>query len=308
MSDERQFQGVTLSGTVARGVRTPLFEEPEDDGVKKPRTRISARYSLDRWAPEREREREIEAPPPRSESHQGITPVVGATKAPKQPKFARRYTHEELSAVTRCGAYELVKVFATATDSQRGGTFKVSARCMGGHCGGRFRNFDAGDWTSGKNGQACGLCRSVQDRADARARQMEQTKPTHGLYVFIEHCPRYRPGHTQKGYGALGVRARCTGPWCGAKHERVFAWSIWMDSEEGINGCRQCGTPRGEKSGTAKLTPEQISLIRARYASAKGEWGTAGALRRSMAAEYGVTERTIENVVYEANWKSEVAA
>jgi predicted DNA-binding protein (UPF0251 family) len=56
--------------------------------------------------------------------------------------------------------------------------------------------------------------------------------------------------------------------------------------------------PRGEHHGQAKLTLEQVSTIRMRYAA-------GGCSQRRLAAEFGVSQRSILRIVNGANWRSE---
>lgn len=59
-------------------------------------------------------------------------------------------------------------------------------------------------------------------------------------------------------------------------------------------GRRVNAQPRGEASGSAKLTEKDIRLIRARYAN--GEW------RRHIAVEFGITPEYVWEIAKRKTW------
>ena len=65
-------------------------------------------------------------------------------------------------------------------------------------------------------------------------------------------------------------------------------------AENNADKIRDGTSNRGVKNPTAKLTEDQVREIRAKYAS--------GALQKSLAEEYGVTQRTISYIITRKNW------
>jgi hypothetical protein len=70
----------------------------------------------------------------------------------------------------------------------------------------------------------------------------------------------------------------------------------WLTPLENNRMRRTHGTmPVGVRSGTAKLTPEQVLQLRIDYAVGEGS-------QRKLAAKYGVSQRTVNRIVRRQTW------
>ncbi len=221
--------GVEVSGTVARNERTPLFEEPED-GEKK-RTRISARYSLDRWTVERDRERD-DAKPDRGtgSARDRVTPIMApsGTRAvmPKPERVHHFWTDAELMAIPRRGDWQIERLSSKDSDHRL-----VVARCTGPACGGRaVSRFEPCDWAnSDGRRQACRLCIGHRTTQETIERRKQIAVRVHGKYEYV--------GVVSTPDG-VKVRGRCTGGHC-VGFTRDFQWSHWMSNKRDLQ-CNTC--------------------------------------------------------------------
>jgi DNA invertase Pin-like site-specific DNA recombinase len=78
----------------------------------------------------------------------------------------------------------------------------------------------------------------------------------------------------------------------------VLSGAVWQhaDSFVGMRNFRNRNVRRGEEIHGSKLNPESVRTIRARYASDRTS-------HRAIAAEYGVSETTVRDLLNEKTWK-----
>lgn len=130
---------------------------------------------------------------------------------------------------------------------------------------------------------------------------------------------RYRSGHGSVGFlnrlyrthrvawvlaygtipGGVMVCHRCDNPPC-CKPEHLFLGSALDNARDAktkgrmVVGLRNPNRPRGEASGRAKLTTEQIRAIRAEK--------TAGASLGELSGKYGVSKANLSSIVRRQTW------
>jgi hypothetical protein len=61
--------------------------------------------------------------------------------------------------------------------------------------------------------------------------------------------------------------------------------------------------PRGEQNGNAKLTAEQVAVIRRRYKGPNTRWRRVGPTTAELAEEYGVSSVLIGLIVRRKAWR-----
>lgn len=141
----------------------------------------------------------------------------------------------------------------------------------------------------------------------------EHIERFHQRYEPGPGCWLWTGGTTSRGYGHLKVRGRML-----AAHR--IAWALWHGRwpEEGKFICHSCDTPacvnpshlwlgtpqqnsadrdvkgRGKRPSRAKLTPSEVQEIRARRALGETLWGIAG--------DYGISDRTVYDIVERRTW------
>lgn len=91
----------------------------------------------------------------------------------------------------------------------------------------------------------------------------------------------------------LFVCHRCDHPWC-VRPSHLFV-GTQLDNQRDMCAKKRSHIPIGELNHEAKLTPEQVIEIRARYAD--------GARRSFLARRYGVTYANVEAIVKRRSWK-----
>lgn len=125
-------------------------------------------------------------------------------------------------------------------------------------------------------------------------------------------------GATRRGYGVMGAHRRslyvhriswwlaygeipdglfvchkCDNPKC-VNPSHLFLGTTQDNTQDKVNKGRQ-HRPKGELSGTHKLTQVQVDYIRERYAQ-------GGITQRKLAAEFGVKQQCISRVVKRLRW------
>ena len=69
---------------------------------------------------------------------------------------------------------------------------------------------------------------------------------------------------------------------------------------EAVKMCGVRGAPYGEDNGHAKLTEQQVHLLRSRWQSAVGRRGAK--LVEQLANEFDISKRQVRNIIYRISW------
>lgn len=216
-----KIRGVQLTGTIYRNGGVPLYDEGPDDGLKRPRSRVSGRFDRsNQWSPEHDRI--LDAPPRSATQHERWSEHV----------VLARQTH---------GSYVLVSFRHRYAGKGR----MVEAKCTAGHCDSKVSWFDPGEWFRSPERMQCNRCTTATARITNAAARLAKAGPTRGLYALVEVV------HDKE---RIRIKARCTGSACLASRIRIFDINEWVSEDPGDQCCNKCAKRvRGQSAGEAGL-------------------------------------------------------
>jgi hypothetical protein len=99
----------------------------------------------------------------------------------------------------------------------------------------------------------------------------------------------------------LDVCHSCDHPWCQNPKHWWLGTNQQNTADKVAKGRASC--LKGSANAVAKLTWEQVEEIRSRYVGSQRNTVRTGPTQEELAAEYGVTQRVISNIVLNKGWR-----